>query len=164
MANARVMIMGQDLDKVENLYDTVAKEYAETLPMPYVARKANEKAVKAIHTEIRSAQAAALEEAEVQIGSPRKLFATRLFALLPGFLRKLILGIHSLIVAVGSITRKPGVLGDAIEIREFLSMTVLFDHDVIDGAPVARFVQRLKELLETCYGLDEIIGPGDPAL
>lgn len=164
---------------------------SETLPMPYVVRRANEKTLKAIHTEIRAAQAAPLVKDEVQIGSPRQAYATRLFALLPGFLRKLILwwplmnnpfltkrtmgtvvvtsignigksggsswaiptGIHSLIVAVGSIARKPGVIGGAIEIREFLSMTVLFDHDVIDGAPVARFVQRLKELLETCHGL-----------
>jgi len=65
------------------------------------------------------------------------------------------IGIHPLIIALGSIARKPGVVGDTIEIREYLSTTVLFDHDVIDGAPVARFVQRLKELLETCFGLSE---------
>jgi pyruvate/2-oxoglutarate dehydrogenase complex dihydrolipoamide acyltransferase (E2) component len=65
------------------------------------------------------------------------------------------MGIHPLIVALGSIARKPGVVGDAIEIREYLSTTVLFDHDVIDGAPVARFVQRLKELIETGYSLVE---------
>jgi len=34
-------------------------------------------------------------------------------------------------------------------------MTVLFDHDVTDGAPVVRFIQRLKELLEESYGLNE---------
>lgn len=28
------------------------------------------------------------------------------------------------------------------------SVTVSFDHDVIDGAPAARFTQRLKELME----------------
>jgi pyruvate/2-oxoglutarate dehydrogenase complex dihydrolipoamide acyltransferase (E2) component len=50
------------------------------------------------------------------------------------------------------------------EIREYLSMTVLFDHDVVDGAPVARFVQRLKELLETCYGLDEAFEAANPAV
>lgn len=49
----------------------------------------------------------------------------------------------------------PYVVGDAIEIREYLSTTVLFDHDVIDGAPVAHFVQRLKQLIETGHGLDE---------
>lgn len=53
------------------------------------------------------------------------------------------------------LMRKPGVVGDRIEIREYLSTTVLFDHDVIDGAPAARFVQRLKGLCGTCFGLSE---------
>ncbi len=167
----------------------------QTLPMPTIIRKTNEKSVQTIHNEIRAAQEAPLAKDDVQIGGGRRAWATRLFAMLPPFLRHLIvwrrlvrnpflakkmmgtvvitsagnvgkdngsawgipLGIHPLIVAVGSIARKPGVVGEAIEIREFLSLTVLFDHDVTDGAPVARFVQTLKELLETGYGLDEIV-------
>jgi pyruvate/2-oxoglutarate dehydrogenase complex dihydrolipoamide acyltransferase (E2) component len=31
---------------------------------------------------------------------------------------------------------------------------VLFGHDVTDGAPVARFLGRLRELIEGAYGLD----------
>jgi len=34
-------------------------------------------------------------------------------------------------------------------------MTVLIDHDVVDGAPAARFVSRLAELVENGYGLTE---------
>jgi hypothetical protein len=33
--------------------------------------------------------------------------------------------------------------------------TPSFDHDIIDGAPAARFTQRLKELIESGYGLPE---------
>ena len=36
-----------------------------------------------------------------------------------------------------------------------LSLTVVFDHDVIDGAPAARFTRRLVELIESGYGLGE---------
>jgi pyruvate/2-oxoglutarate dehydrogenase complex dihydrolipoamide acyltransferase (E2) component len=64
------------------------------------------------------------------------------------------IGFHSLVVALGSIARKPGVVREEIVIREYLCMTILFDHDVTDGAPVARFLQRLKELLEGSYGLE----------
>jgi hypothetical protein len=32
---------------------------------------------------------------------------------------------------------------------------VVFDHDVIDGAPAARFVRRLVELIESGYGLEK---------
>lgn len=35
------------------------------------------------------------------------------------------------------------------EIREHLCLTLSFDHDVVDGAPAARFTARLTELLES---------------
>jgi pyruvate/2-oxoglutarate dehydrogenase complex dihydrolipoamide acyltransferase (E2) component len=41
-----------------------------------------------------------------------------------------------------------------IEPREILNLTVMFDHDVIDGAPATRFTQRLVELIESGYGLE----------
>ncbi len=55
--------------------------------------------------------------------------------------------------ALSSIVKKPGVVSDRIEIREFLGMTILIDHDVIDGAPAARFVSRLTEIIENGNGL-----------
>lgn len=42
-----------------------------------------------------------------------------------------------------------------IEPREILNLTVLFDHNVIDGAPATRFTRRLVELIESGYGLDD---------
>ncbi len=60
---------------------------------------------------------------------------------------------HPLAFGVGGITKKPGVINDKIEIREYLTMTVLFNHDVVDGAPATRFITRLGELLETGFGL-----------
>jgi hypothetical protein len=62
---------------------------------------------------------------------------------------------HSLGLVVGGIARKPAVVGDRIEPRELLNLTVAFDHDVVDGAPAARFVQRLLALIESGYGLAE---------
>ncbi len=64
------------------------------------------------------------------------------------------IGLHPLIVTVGGIARKPGLDGEAIAVRELLDLTLLFDHEVIDGAPVARFIRRLKELLESGFGLE----------
>lgn len=60
---------------------------------------------------------------------------------------------HPLALGVGGITKKPGVVEDKIEIREFLAITVLFNHDVVDGAPATRFISRLGELIETGFGL-----------
>ena len=64
--------------------------------------------------------------------------------------------IHSLDLVVGSINLKPVVVNGRIEPREILNLTVVFDHDVIDGAPATRFVRRLVELIESGYGLDSI--------
>jgi hypothetical protein len=56
---------------------------------------------------------------------------------------------------VGGIGEKPGVVDGQIALREYLSLTISFDHDIIDGAPAARFTERLKELIESGYGLDD---------
>jgi pyruvate/2-oxoglutarate dehydrogenase complex dihydrolipoamide acyltransferase (E2) component len=56
---------------------------------------------------------------------------------------------------VGGIGVKPGVVDGHIAIREYLSLTISLNHDLIDGAPAARFTQRLKDLIESGYGLDD---------
>lgn len=60
---------------------------------------------------------------------------------------------HPACFAMGSIVKKPGVVNDGIAAREYLEMTVLLDHDVIDGAPAARFIARLVDLAEKGHGL-----------
>ena len=63
------------------------------------------------------------------------------------------LGIHPLIVAVGGVARKPWVDADRVEAHDVLALTVLFDHNVVDGVPVALFLRRLVELMESAAGL-----------
>jgi pyruvate/2-oxoglutarate dehydrogenase complex dihydrolipoamide acyltransferase (E2) component len=60
---------------------------------------------------------------------------------------------HSLSLFAGGIVRKPAIVGDEVKPREILDLTVLFDHDVIDGAPATRFVRRLVELIESGHAL-----------
>jgi hypothetical protein len=62
---------------------------------------------------------------------------------------------NSLGLVVGGIAWKPAVIEGRIEPREILNLTVMFNHDVIDGAPATRFTRRLVELIENGYGLDE---------
>lgn len=54
---------------------------------------------------------------------------------------------------------KPGLVQGNIVSRQMLNLTILFDHDVIDGAPAARVTRRLVELIEGGYGLDENLLP-----
>jgi len=60
---------------------------------------------------------------------------------------------HTLNITVGGIVSRPSVVNGQIENREHLCLTVSFDHDIIDGAPAARFIQRFKELVESASGL-----------
>jgi pyruvate/2-oxoglutarate dehydrogenase complex dihydrolipoamide acyltransferase (E2) component len=62
---------------------------------------------------------------------------------------------HPLDLIVGSTAWKPVIVEGRIEPREILNLTLVFDHDVIDGAPAARFARRLVELIESGYGLDQ---------
>ncbi|MDX2215633.1 MAG: 2-oxo acid dehydrogenase subunit E2 [Oculatellaceae cyanobacterium bins.114] len=185
----RQLVIFDDVDVtiiIERVTDT-----GEKLPMPYIIRQANEKTVAEIHAEIRAAQRSSVE-GEVQVASTRAAWMTKLFTILPRFLRDWLfwqpvlhnpflfkrmmgtvsvtalgivgqsgmswgipIGIHPLIIAVGGIVKRPGIVHEQIVIREYVGLTVLFDHDVTDGAPVARFIRRLQELMSDCYGLED---------
>ncbi|NHJ01762.1 MAG: dihydrolipoamide acyltransferase [Candidatus Heimdallarchaeota archaeon] len=63
-------------------------------------------------------------------------------------------------IAIGGIGKKPGVVNDTIQIREYLAVTLQFDHDIIDGAPATRFGAALIEYLESARGLENILIDG----
>ncbi|WP_329267814.1 2-oxo acid dehydrogenase subunit E2 [Streptomyces sp. NBC_01451] len=54
----------------------------------------------------------------------------------------------SLQIVVGGVTEQPRVLDGRTVVREVLDLTVTFDHNVIDGAPAARFVADLRHIVE----------------
>lgn len=148
-------------------------------PMSYVVRAANHKTAREIHQEIRTFQK--LHTAQV-LPIPRLAQRWPALLLLGGrvllrspFYRKRSGGTcaitavgmfgkgsgwgipfatpHSLFLTLGGISEKPGVVDGHIAIREYLCLTVSLDHDIIDGAPAARFVTRLKDLIESGFGL-----------
>jgi pyruvate/2-oxoglutarate dehydrogenase complex dihydrolipoamide acyltransferase (E2) component len=50
-------------------------------------------------------------------------------------------------VAVGGIVERPSIVDRHLESRDYLCLTITFNHDIVDGAPAARFVKRFSELL-----------------
>jgi len=68
-------------------------------------------------------------------------------------------GSHSLDLIAGGTAPKLAEVDGWIESRDILSLTIIFDHDVIDGAPATRFTRRLIELIESGYGLEEDQAP-----
>lgn len=55
---------------------------------------------------------------------------------------------HTLCLTIGGIAHKPALIDGAVAEREMLCLTVSIDHDIVDGAPAARFLQRFKEAIE----------------
>jgi pyruvate/2-oxoglutarate dehydrogenase complex dihydrolipoamide acyltransferase (E2) component len=54
----------------------------------------------------------------------------------------------SLQVAVGGLTQRPRLVEGHIEARDVLDLTVTVDHNVVDGAPAARFGAELRRIIE----------------
>ncbi len=52
------------------------------------------------------------------------------------------------ILGVGRIERKPVMDGDRVVARELLTLSLTFDHCIVDGAPAARFLQTLVKCIE----------------
>ncbi len=60
---------------------------------------------------------------------------------------------ESAILGVGRIHEKPVGVAGQIVLRPMMSLSLSFDHRVMDGAPAAAFLQEIKELLEAPYQL-----------
>ncbi len=56
--------------------------------------------------------------------------------------------VHPVCFGISSIIKTPIAIDNKIEIREILKMTILLDHDVFDGAPMARFIRDLSKNIE----------------
>jgi pyruvate/2-oxoglutarate dehydrogenase complex dihydrolipoamide acyltransferase (E2) component len=68
-------------------------------------------------------------------------------------------GIHGLSIVVGGIASRAAATGGDPAPREILCLTVSADHDLIDGAPLARFVRTLRTLVEAGDGLPGVSPP-----
>lgn len=152
-----------------------------TFPLPYVVRDAAHKTVQAIHEEIREAQTGTglLDAARRQmrplayVPRPVRLLAWRLlarsarlrqhfggtvlmtsvgpFTAGPGW--GLAPVAYPVTLLVGGIAKQPVLRDGVLEERERLCLTLALDHDVVDGAPAARFGARLRGLVEQGAGL-----------
>ena len=154
-----------------------------SFPLSHVIRAANERSVVDIHREIRAVQRDPTRSPSAQLIGPGKVFVRlpgfaraglqRLVHRLPQVQRSIEgtvgvtsvgmfgagggwgfpLLIHSLNVVVGGIAERPAYVDGELVPREFVDLTLSFDHDVVDGGPAARFTAKLRELIETADGL-----------
>jgi len=55
------------------------------------------------------------------------------------------------ILGVGRIAERPAGRDGQLVLRPLMTLSLSVDHRVVDGAPAARFLQRMKELIEEPY-------------
>lgn len=151
---------------------------------PHIVRAVNKKTFRDVHEEIRAFQAGHEGGREAKFigwfvllpAFIRQLFLRILF-MSPRWLKEMngtvsltAVGMfgsgagwgipvsnHTLQITLGGIAEKPALVNGQIENREYLCVTISLDHDIVDGAPAARFVQRLKELIEGGYGISDFV-------
>ena len=70
------------------------------------------------------------------------------------------LTLMSLEIIVGGMSQRPRVIDGQVTVRDVLDLTVAIDHNVVDGAPAARFAAEFRELLENAA----VISPTSVAL
>jgi pyruvate/2-oxoglutarate dehydrogenase complex dihydrolipoamide acyltransferase (E2) component len=171
------LVLFEDVD----VYTLIERAVAgQKLPIPYIVRDANRKTPRELHQEIRTAQVQDVEESLKWLEAmPAFLFKPFLWAFVragrrypqvwkkyTGTVGLTAVGMFgegagwgippalpTLMITLGGIGEKLLVIDGHIATRDCLSLTISLDHDVIDGAPAARFTERLKELIEGGYGL-----------
>jgi pyruvate dehydrogenase E2 component (dihydrolipoamide acetyltransferase) len=52
------------------------------------------------------------------------------------------------ILGIGKILEKPVVIAGGIHVRSMMTLSIVFDHRLLDGAPAAKFLAKVKALLE----------------
>jgi pyruvate dehydrogenase E2 component (dihydrolipoamide acetyltransferase) len=55
------------------------------------------------------------------------------------------------ILGVGRIKPRPAVVDGEICVRQTMWLSLTFDHRLVDGAPAARFLQRIVQLIQEPY-------------
>jgi pyruvate/2-oxoglutarate dehydrogenase complex dihydrolipoamide acyltransferase (E2) component len=170
-------------DDVDVSLPVERRQEGQAVVLQTVIRAANRKSVRQIHHEIRQLQTKELGQTSwgrwlrwyVVVPRFLRMLVFRAAARVPRTLKSLngtILvtsvgmfgkragwGIplpgHTLCVTIGGMETRPVRDGGELQDREHLCLTVTFDHDIVDGGPAARFVQRFASLVEQGAGLDE---------
>lgn len=75
------------------------------------------------------------------------------FSEVPGAAFTFTTGPRAAAFVVGGVAERPWVRDHAVLPRKILALSIVTDHDLVDGAPVARFVTRLRQGIESAAGL-----------
>lgn len=60
------------------------------------------------------------------------------------------------ILGVGKITEKPVIVNKEMQVKPMMYLSLAYDHRIVDGTPAAKFLQRVKQILERSSELANI--------
>lgn len=149
--NARLSADGQAIEHMATVNVGLAVDTDRGLLVP-VVRNADQKGLLAFGTELRIL----VERARTGRSLPDDLTGgtftiTNLGMYDVDAFTPIINPPEAAILGVGRIQPKPVVRGDQIVVRHMLTLSLAFDHRLVDGAPAAQFLQRIKRLAENPY-------------
>jgi len=125
----------------------VATEYGLVVP---VIHNANKKSVKEIDTAIKEltekARQGKLAKEELTGGT---FTLTNLGMYGVEFFTPIINPPEAAILGVGKIAEKPVVINGRVEVKPIMMLSLSYDHRIVDGAPAAAFLLKVKEKIET---------------
>lgn len=168
------LILFDDVD-VSTTIERKIHNYSEVVAM--IVRGANHKTIAEISEEIKTEKEKDVSEAEVfrsinlflAIPSFIRQLVFRFLDKSPKFMKKragtimvtsanmigsvagwgIPVATHTLNITIGSIVDRIVEQDNQFEKRQHLCLTLSFDHDIIDGAPAARFIRNFIKIIES---------------
>ncbi len=129
-----------------NVGVAVATEYGLVVPVIHSAdRKSSKEIDDAIKDLTEKAKQGKLAREEVTGGT---FTITNLGMYGVDFFTPIINLSEAAILGVGKITEKPVVIDGKIEVKPMMMLSLSYDHRVVDGAPAAEFLRKVKEEIE----------------
>jgi pyruvate dehydrogenase E2 component (dihydrolipoamide acetyltransferase) len=149
--NARMSADGTAVERLAEIHLGMAVDTDRGLLVP-VIRNADQKGLRAFGAEFR----AVMERARAGKALPDELTGgtftiTNLGMYDIDVFTPIINLPEAAILGVGRIQPKPVVRDGDVIVRQMLQLSLAFDHRLVDGAPAARFLQRIKQLIENPY-------------
>ena len=173
MDGRRRLVLFDDVD-VNTMFEV--EEAGQMRILPHILRAVNRKTPAELHTEIRDFQQNHAEGEEtrairwfvrlpgfVRRAVLRLLFRNpRLLKQMNGTVSLSSIGMFgqgggwgipvsnaTLQITLGGVVKRPALVEGQLAERQYLCVTISVNHDIVDGAPAARFAQTLKELVES---------------
>jgi len=129
-----------------NVGVAVATDYGLVVPVIHNADRKSLKEIDALVNELtEKARQGKLAKEELSGGT---FTITNLGMYAVDFFTPIINPPEAAILAVGKITEKPVVVNGKIEIKPMMMLSLSYDHRIVDGAPAAQFLQKVKEKIE----------------